>query len=183
MDLRSVLTTTGTTAIFVTHDQGEAFVVADRLAVMRSGGVRQIGSAREIWTQPADDWVAGFVGYSTVLDADAATRIGAAVPPAGAWLGLRPGALVLDRAGTLTAIVDLIAPSPEGLLLTVSIDGVGEVQAIGPADARTVAGSTVLPGDQVRLRLDPAGTTIVPAAVTAAGATAATGVTGVAPLQ
>ena len=42
-DLKSVLTSTGTTALFVTHDQGEAFAVADRVAVMRSGSIRQEG--------------------------------------------------------------------------------------------------------------------------------------------
>ena len=82
-DLRSVLTSTGTTAVFVTHDQGEAFAVADRLAVMRSGTVRQVGSAREVWAQPADAWVAGFVGYSSVLDAAAARSHRPARWPAG----------------------------------------------------------------------------------------------------
>jgi len=65
-DLGSVLRSTGTTAVFVTHDQGEAFAIADLVAVMASGSIRQIGPAAQIWARPADAWVAGFVGYSSV---------------------------------------------------------------------------------------------------------------------
>jgi thiamine transport system ATP-binding protein len=155
-DLRHVLTSTGTTAVFVTHDQGEAFAVADRLAVMRSGSVRQVGPAAQIWQYPADAWVAGFVGYSTLLDAAAAAAIGAPLPGPGEALGLRPGALQLDPAGPLTARVVLASPSPGGLLLTVRIELVGLVQAVGAADQVVAVGNTV------RLRLDPAATAIVP---------------------
>src|SRR6478752_5440639 len=155
-DLRHVLTSIRTTAVFVTHDQGEAFAVADRLAVMRSGRVRQVGPAAQIWQFPADAWVAGFVGYSTMLDAAAAAAIGAPLPGPGEALGLRPGALQLDPAGPLTARVVLGSPSPGGLLLTVRIELVGLVQAVGAAD------QVVAVGNIVRLRIDPAATAIVP---------------------
>ncbi|MGS0688450.1 ABC transporter ATP-binding protein [Nakamurella sp. GG22] len=158
-DLRSVLTGTGTTAVFVTHDQAEAFAVADVLAVMRSGRLRQMGTAREVWTHPVDDWVAGFVGYTTVLDGPAIARLGAAVGPGdGDRLALRPAALVLDPAGHIPGRAVLVSGSPDGLQLTVAIDGVGPVQAIGPADAR------VGPGELIRLRLDRAATAVIPPA-------------------
>ena len=63
---------------------------------------------------------------------------------------------MLDPAGPLTGRVVLVSPSPGGLLLTVRIESVGLVQAIGPADRMVAA------GDTVRLRLDPAATAVVP---------------------
>jgi thiamine transport system ATP-binding protein len=155
-DLRTVLTSTGTTAVFVTHDQGEAFAVADRVAVMRSGSVHQIGSAAQLWRFPADAWVAGFVGYTTMLDEKAAAAIGGPMPGPGESIGLRPSALVLDPLGPLTGQAVLVTPAPGGLLLSVRIEGVGPVQAVGPADRMVTA------GDIVRMRLDPAGSAIVP---------------------
>ncbi|MET0865988.1 MAG: ABC transporter ATP-binding protein [Nakamurella sp.] len=154
-DLRAVLTTTGTTAVFVTHDQHEAFAVADLLAVMRSGTVLQCGPARAVWASPANDWVAGFVGYSSILDGVAANRLGLTGLGPDARIGLRPAALHTDPAGPLTGQVLLVTPVPEGSLLTVAVDGIGVLQAIGPADAY------LAPGAQVRLRLDPAATAVI----------------------
>jgi thiamine transport system ATP-binding protein len=163
-DLKTVLTATGTTAVFVTHDQSEAFTVADHLAVMRAGTVRQAGPPREIWSHPADDWVAGFVGYTSVLDASAADLLLTRSAPDGkraagpARLALRPSALVMDPNGPIAGQVAFTAASPEGLHLTVAIDGIGPVRAIAPADAAIGAGAAV------RLRLDTAGTATLPAA-------------------
>ncbi len=67
-DLRVILNETGTPAIFVTHDQAEAFAIADRVAVMRAGRLVQTGAPREVWAAPIDEWVAGFVGYPAVID-------------------------------------------------------------------------------------------------------------------
>ena len=52
----------GTTTIYVTHDQVEAMGLGDRIAVMKSGTVRQIGTPQEIYAEPADTFVAAFVG-------------------------------------------------------------------------------------------------------------------------
>jgi len=52
----------GTTTIYVTHDQVEAMGLGDRIAVMKSGRVRQIGTPQEIYGEPADTFVAAFVG-------------------------------------------------------------------------------------------------------------------------
>src|SRR5690606_4800345 len=61
-ELRSLVKTLGITALFVTHDQEEAFDLSDRIAVMREGRLRQIGTPRELYEAPADAFVAGFVG-------------------------------------------------------------------------------------------------------------------------
>ncbi len=52
----------GTTTIYVTHDQVEAMGLGDRIVVMKAGTVRQIGTPQEIYAEPADTFVAGFVG-------------------------------------------------------------------------------------------------------------------------
>ncbi len=154
-DLRTVLTTTRTTAVFVTHDQSEAFAVADELAVMRAGRLAQVGSPLSVWSAPADEWVAGFVGYTSVLDEPAAAALGGPHLEPGQKLALRPGALRLDPAGPMTGRAVFASASPDGLQLTVALDGIGPVSAVGPADA------VVQPGDRVRLRLDPAGTAVL----------------------
>ncbi|MEM9104880.1 MAG: ABC transporter ATP-binding protein [Pseudomonadota bacterium] len=60
----------GITTIYVTHDQGEALTMSDRIAVMNQGQVAQIGSPREIYETPEDLFVAQFIGESSVLAAD-----------------------------------------------------------------------------------------------------------------
>ena len=154
LDLRAVLTTTGTTAVFVTHDQAEALAIADRIAVMRAGRVMQVGSGMDVLARPADTWVADFVGYSSVLDADAARSIGRPVA-AGDLLGLRPAALILDGAGPVRGSVVSAIPSPDGVRLSVRIDDVGTVQAIGSVAAHVAV------GDAVRMRLEPSQTAVV----------------------
>jgi iron(III) transport system ATP-binding protein len=57
----------GTTTIYVTHDQKEALSVAERLAVIRDGRIEQVGSPREVYRQPVDEFVATFVGEANTL--------------------------------------------------------------------------------------------------------------------
>src|SRR5690606_35622383 len=58
----------GATAILVTHDQGEALSMADRVAVMRDGQIRQVGTPVEVYGSPVDAWVATFVGEADLVD-------------------------------------------------------------------------------------------------------------------
>ncbi|HEV8306385.1 MAG TPA: ABC transporter ATP-binding protein [Methylomirabilota bacterium] len=55
------------TTLYVTHDQAEAMVTSDRIAVMREGRIEQVGTAREIYERPATAFVAGFVGRTNLL--------------------------------------------------------------------------------------------------------------------
>jgi iron(III) transport system ATP-binding protein len=68
-ELRDILKTAGTTALFVTHDQEEALAIADRVAVMRNGGFEQLGTPEEIYQQPRSQFVAEFVTQANFLDA------------------------------------------------------------------------------------------------------------------
>jgi len=71
-EIRRIQKATNITTIFVTHDQEEAMAVGDRLAVLRKGTVEQIGSSDELYTQPANAFVANFIGkmnfFNSVVD-------------------------------------------------------------------------------------------------------------------
>ncbi|MFM2429748.1 MAG: hypothetical protein RLZZ511_961 [Cyanobacteriota bacterium] len=68
-EIRRILKTTNTAAIFVTHDQEEAMAIADRVAVMHQGQLEQIGSPEELYQQPRSRFVAGFVTQANFLPA------------------------------------------------------------------------------------------------------------------
>ncbi len=67
VELRLILKAVGVTALYVTHDQQEAFAVADRLVVMRRGEIEQIGTAQTIYHTPANQFVAQFLGFQNLL--------------------------------------------------------------------------------------------------------------------
>lgn len=67
IEVRDLLRETGTTAIIVTHDQHEAFAVADRIAVLAEGHLQQYGTAMNLYHQPANPFVAGFIGEGVMI--------------------------------------------------------------------------------------------------------------------
>ncbi len=66
-EIRSVQRQLGITSVYVTHDQEEAFSIADQVAIMNRGQLVQLGSPRELYRQPADPFVAEFVGLSNIV--------------------------------------------------------------------------------------------------------------------
>jgi iron(III) transport system ATP-binding protein len=73
LELKELQLKTGVTIIFVTHDQLEAMVLSDRVVVMDAGHIQQIGTPREIYGQPANRFVADFIGVANFLDCQIAT--------------------------------------------------------------------------------------------------------------
>ncbi|MFD5139937.1 ABC transporter ATP-binding protein [Streptomyces sp. NPDC058378] len=69
VELRTLFGRLGTTVLAVTHDQGEAFALADRVVVMRDGRIAQAGTPLEVWQQPASAFVARFLGFDNLVDA------------------------------------------------------------------------------------------------------------------
>ncbi|MEZ5849202.1 MAG: ABC transporter ATP-binding protein [Hyphomicrobiaceae bacterium] len=69
IELRQIQRTLGTTTVLVTHDQGEAMALADRIVVMNQGKVEQIASPHEAYERPATPFVAGFLGKTNVIPA------------------------------------------------------------------------------------------------------------------
>src|SRR6185295_8900164 len=68
-ELRQLVTRLGLTAVYVTHDQDEAFALCHRIAVMKAGSILQIGTARELYEQPAGVGVARFLGRNNLIPA------------------------------------------------------------------------------------------------------------------
>ena len=78
-EIHALLREVGMTSVFVTHDQEEAFVLGDRVAVMRDGRVRQEGAPAEVYSRPSDEWVARFVGEANLLPGRSADRVASTV--------------------------------------------------------------------------------------------------------
>ena len=71
VDVRQILQRVGVTAVYVTHDQTEAFAIADRVAVMNGGQIEQIDRPEQVYKQPATPFVARFLGFGNVLPGEA----------------------------------------------------------------------------------------------------------------
>lgn len=152
--VRAILTAAGTTAVMVTHDQEEAFAVADRIAVMRAGRVVQDGSLAEVWREPADAWTARFLGYPTVLSGAPARMVRDIVEPGARWdtVALRRSALRVDPAGALEARVLAVRATPELTRLDVEVATFGDTCPVVAAVADP--GAEIAPGARLRLAVD-----------------------------
>jgi putative spermidine/putrescine transport system ATP-binding protein len=120
VELREIQRKLEVTTIFVTHDQGEALSLSDRVAVMSEGRIRQFGTPEEIYRRPCDRFVASFVGDANVLRGRLESRDGscAVVVLGSARVKVPPGPL-MDVA--LSAPVDLFV-RPEQLAVTEAME-------------------------------------------------------------
>jgi putative spermidine/putrescine transport system ATP-binding protein len=96
VELKSIQRQVGITFIYVTHDQGEALSMSDRIAVFNQGRIEQIGTPTEIYEHPSSAFVAGFVGISNLLDEKAA----AAITGLRQTFSIRPEKIALLPPGT-----------------------------------------------------------------------------------
>ena len=100
VELKQIQQQVGITFIFVTHDQGEALSMSDRVAVFNEGKVEQVGPPRQIYEHPATEFVAGFVGTANLLtDGDGLVTVRPERIRFGAPVGDEVGA-----AGTVDAV-------------------------------------------------------------------------------
>jgi spermidine/putrescine transport system ATP-binding protein len=76
LELKQIQTEVGITFVYVTHDQDEAMTMSDRIAVMRSGRIDQLGTPEELYERPQTEFVAGFLGVSNLLDGQLGQREG-----------------------------------------------------------------------------------------------------------
>lgn len=111
VELPALFDELGITVLYVTHDQEEALALSDRVVLMREGRFVQVGTPAELWRDPADTFVASFLGYDTLFDATvegdvARTPLGdfpaAGEPDGPATALLLPEALELARPGETT---------------------------------------------------------------------------------
>ncbi len=165
LELPEMLKGLGQTAVYVTHDQEEAFAVADRVAVMQAGYIEQIGSPETIYLHPASAFVARFVGLDNLLPAVvthpaggtmAHTQQGDFPVPAGAdgpaTLLIRPDAAGLTAGDGGVAL--------DGRLVERSFRGSQQRVVIDAGGARLTFVFSLWeplpqPGQPVRVYLDP----------------------------
>jgi ABC-type sugar transport system ATPase subunit len=135
-----------TTMIHVTHDQAEAMTLGERVVVLDRGRVRQAGHPQEVYDEPADVFVAGFLGSPPMNLVAGGGVLGGS---SGVTVGVRPEDLTLDPQGPIEATVEAVeALGSETILLTRCGDGTRLTVRTGPRH-------NVRAGDGVRLRTDP----------------------------
>lgn len=179
-ELRRIHQSLGITFIYVTHDQEEAFGLADRLALMRDGQVIQLGEPGSVYDSPANAWVANFLGSTNsinavlgrdgALDADIGPLQAAAVAPslrAGDKVVaiVRPEVTRIETPSAATGpnrlagwLLDRVALGPSLRLKAVTAGG----HAFEAVSSRTAAAAAVQPGDEVTISFDPAFVRVYP---------------------
>jgi thiamine transport system ATP-binding protein len=149
-EMRRIFRELGLTVLYVTHDQEEAFGIADHVAVMRRGRVLRAGSPEDLWAKPGSRFVARFIGRENVLSGSDTARVAAA-----AGVRFAAGSAAVDPdAIQLTVVPDGEATVMESRFvsgrhrLTVAIAG---IELVVDSAASTP------PGTAVSLTIDPAG--------------------------
>jgi ABC-type sugar transport system ATPase subunit len=142
-ELKALHARVGTTMLYVTHDQVEALTLGDRIAVMRDGVVAQAGTPDEIWSAPADRFVARFVGSPAMNMLAAETPLLDRAPPRGGEVevGVRPEHVRVGGDG-VPGVVRLVEPVGSEAYLQVDVQGtivLARVEAV----SRPAAGDTV----------------------------------------
>jgi putative spermidine/putrescine transport system ATP-binding protein len=104
VELKAIQREVGITFVFVTHDQGEALSMSNRIAVFNHGRIEQVGTPREIYDSPATAFVAGFVGTSNVLSPELSQHL----LGVDAAHSIRPERIRIVDAGTAAADGDVV---------------------------------------------------------------------------
>jgi putative spermidine/putrescine transport system ATP-binding protein len=145
VELKQIQQQVGITFIFVTHDQGEALSMSDRVAVFHRGRLEQVGAPREVYEHPATGFVAGFVGTANLIVDDGGV---ATVRPE----RIRFGAPAKNEVGT-AGKVDSVRYLGATTRYRVQIEA-GETVVVEVTN--TSSSPTVSVGDQVQLAWRPA---------------------------
>ncbi len=145
-EIRNLQRRLGTTTLYVTHDQVEAMTLGDRIAILRSGGLEQVGSPLDLYDRPANVFVAAFLGKTPINLFDAA-RFG---PADGvATVGIRAEHLNLVREGS---------GKIDGIVRVVDHLGAESVVEVDVSDQRVYVrvdrGSSPSPNDSVGIDFD-----------------------------
>jgi len=119
VEIRQLQRANGTTSVFVTHDQEEAFSISDRVAIMHQGRIMQFDTPEVLYQRPANAFVASFVGFENMIPMAVVARDGAAVVAEVAGHRLT---LSQDDFGAIPDRFTLAARA-EGLSVTQGADG------------------------------------------------------------
>jgi spermidine/putrescine ABC transporter ATP-binding subunit len=164
LELKRMQHEAGITFIIVTHDQEEALVMADRMAILKDGRLLQVGAPEEIYERPADRFVANFIGVMNFIEGRVGTDgvfeaegLRLAIPnaePGPATLAVRPENIAIGAPGERLA----------GTVADIAYHGLDRVLHVQTAASTTpfqvrvsVAGGAVWQvGDALSLKIDPA---------------------------
>lgn len=142
-ELKSLQKSLGITFVFVTHDQGEALSMADRIAVFNDGKIQQLGTPEEVYKRPSTRFVADFVGSSNILQPEFVKQLGGGANLA----SLRPEAIELNnkRDGQLSISGVVISRSFLGASNRIVVNVVGTKLNVTSPASQSVPdeGSTV----------------------------------------
>ena len=177
-ELRTIGSRIGFTGIYVTHDQEEALTLADRIAVMESGRIRQLGTPEEIYDTPADGFVADFIGAANVLPVERLTGDSRAKTRAGEFtFGHRSQKVLADDDLQLVVRPEHLMPAPEesesvniivGSVMARGFSGQGYLYTVEHQTGTSFRFTDYdrrrrfEPGEQVRLQADPGRVRLVP---------------------
>ena len=156
----------GATMIYVTHDQVEAMTMADKIVVLRAGRIEQVGAPLELYRNPDNRFVAGFIGSPAMNFVSASVGEGGLVAPDLAAAPLTPpiARLATGRAVTLGLRPQALSLDPSGATHRLdhveALGGVSYVYLTAPGGARLVAelrgDQVVTPGGMTGIAFDPA---------------------------
>jgi ABC-type sugar transport system ATPase subunit len=139
-ELKALHQEVGGTMLYVTHDQFEALTLGDRVAVLRDGSLQQVGTPDELWREPANAFVARFVGFPGMNLLPSGAPLGLTTPD-GATVGVRPESLRLAPAGAEAQVV-LVEPAGGDALVHLVAGGERLVARV-PSDGRPAVGESV----------------------------------------
>jgi spermidine/putrescine transport system ATP-binding protein len=105
IELKALQEQIGLTFVYVTHDQEEALTMSDRLAVMHDGRIEQLGTPKEVYSEPSTTFVADFLGISNLMAGEAHGRDGNACLVSFGDFRLRAGRGDLDTRGTTRVVI------------------------------------------------------------------------------
>jgi spermidine/putrescine transport system ATP-binding protein len=145
VELKSLQREVGITFVFVTHDQEEAMVMSDRIALLRQGELEQVASPREIYSRPATAYTAQFIGHTNLLRAQVKNGIAqccslswrANVPDGPALFSLRPENIRLVLPAEATP--GHVAVRVRGKILRQAFHGATELLQVECADGLTLS--------------------------------------------
>lgn len=153
-DLSKLLKDSGVTTLLVTHDQGEALAMADMVAVMRDGRLEQFATPQQLWSAPANGFVAEFVSEAHVVAVERGEDGGCRIAPGldlpsgteGASAAVRPTDLIVSAAGAPLTVAT-VQYAGESWLVGGSLSNGSEVSV--------VAGTEVRVGETVTVSIRP----------------------------
>jgi len=155
IELKQIQQQVGITFIYVTHDQGEALTMSDRMAVFNQGRIEQIGTPAEVYEKPLTPFVAGFVGTSNLIKDDAAEAIVGkrgifTVRPEKIRIGEPDEESAADETSALGSIAKVVYLGPETRYL-IDLDA-GPQLVVDQQNLRTSSSEALaLEGKKVRL--------------------------------